>query len=255
MELKEVLAQGPVFAFNCDDFVIFRAVVEAVRETGRPVIVQISPGEMDFWGLERFVNLVKNENLPLFLNFDHCRDFSLAQRIIDLDFKMIHFDGSELNWEENIDLTRKVVDLARKKGILVEGEPEREKTDPQKAAQFVQETGVNLIAVFVGNKHGIDPENSERLDFKRLEEIKASVGEKHLTLHGGSGVEQADLKQAVRQKLVAKVNINSQLRLVYRRALEGELEDYQGLKIYQLLKPVASRLKEEVKKLIGFAYG
>ncbi len=252
MRLAESLSKETIFAFNCDDFVIYRGVVEAVRKTKRPVIVQLSPGELDFWGLKRFIVLVRSEGLPLFVNFDHSRELSLVKKIIDLAPDMIHFDGSELSWEENIRLTRQVVKLAHPKGILVEGEPERDQTDPQRAAEFAQRTGVDLIAVFVGNRHGMDPRRPERLDFGRLRTIKQKAGRTLLTLHGGSGVAQEDLKTAIKEQLVAKININTQLRLVYRQELERQLQSYSGVRVYQLMGPVINRITGEVLKILNF---
>jgi len=251
MILKEILRKKTIFTFNCDDFVIYRGTVEAIKRTGTPAIVQLSPGELNFWGLKRFFALVRSENLPLFINFDHSRELSLVKEIINLGPDMIHFDGSDLSWEENISLTSQVVNLAHPKGILVEGEPEPDQTDPQRAAEFVQRTGVDLVAVFVGNRHGMDPQKPERLDFERLRAIKQRVGQTFLTLHGGSGVAQEDLKTAIKEQLVAKININTQLRLAYRQELEQQLQNYSGVKVYQLMAPVVDRITQEVLKILN----
>ena len=174
-----------------------------------------------------------------------------VKEIINLGPDMIHFDGSDLSWEENISLTSQVVNLAHPKGILVEGEPEPDQTDPQRAAEFVQRTGVDLVAVFVGNRHGMDPQKPERLDFERLRAIKQRVGQTFLTLHGGSGVAQEDLKTAIKEQLVAKININTQLRLAYRQELEQQLQNYSGVKVYQLMAPVVDRITQEVLKILN----
>jgi len=250
MRLKEVLGRKTVFAFNCDDLVIYRGVVEAVKEMGLPVILQISPGEMNFWGLERFVVLSRQEKLPIFLNFDHCRDLVVAEKVIDLGFDMIHFDGSDLPWEENLVKTKDIVEMAHKKGILVEGEPERDDTQPDRVKEFINRTGVDLVAVFVGNHHGIDPSRPERLRFDQLLAIKKAAAGTSLTLHGGSGVEPAHLKRVIDERLVAKINVNSWLRFAYRRRLEKELREYDGLKIYRLLEPVVLAIKKEVKRCL-----
>ncbi len=250
MRLREVLKKQTVFAFNCDDFVIYRGVVEAVRETNTPAIVQVSPGELNFWGLERFVVLAKNEGIPIFLNFDHSRDLSLVKKIVNLGVDMIHFDGSSLSWQENIDLTRQVVKLCHENNVLVEGEPQQDQTDPKKAAEFSAKTGVDLIAVFVGNRHGMDLKKPERIDFDCLLAIKKAVKEKGLTLHGGSGVHQSDIDQVIKRKLVSKININSRLRFVYLKKLKEELETYRGNKIYHIMESIVLAIKEEVKKCL-----
>lgn len=254
MRLKKLLSQQTLFAFNCDDFLIYRGVIEALQETNSPAIVQISPGERDFWGLSRFACLTANESAPIFTNFDHARDLDTVKKVIDHGFSMVHFDGSSLDWEENIDLTRQTVEMAYSEGMLVEGEPLAENTSPEKAAEFVEKTGVDLVAVFVGNRHGMDPEKPEHLDLKQLKEIKQAVGDKvRLTLHGGSGVPKEEIKEAINQRLIAKININSRLRLVYQKALEDSLAGYQGkFKVYNLMNPVMKAIKREVIKILNY---
>lgn len=253
MKLREVLEKQTIFAFNCDDFVIYKGVVRAVEEMDVSAILQISSGEMDFWGLERFTALVKSEKPSIFLNFDHARDISTAKKVIDLGFDMIHLDGSLLPWEENIRLTREVVEMAHAKDILVEGEPESENTDPRKVLEFADQTEVDLIAVFVGNKHGFNPKVSEKLDINRLQAIKKSAGDgKYLTLHGGSGVDKNDLKVAIGKRLIAKININTELRFAYRQALNEAMATYCGEKIYELVNPVAEAVKKAVIEILKY---
>lgn len=250
MKLKELLGKQTIFAFNCDDFIIYRGVISAVEELNQPVIVQISSGEMNFWGLERFVAVARSEKLPVFLNFDHCRDFTVAKQVIDLGFDMIHFDGSALSWEENLRLTKDIVSLAHKKEILVEGEPEQENTSVEKVEEMIKETKLDLVAVFVGNRHGLEPKKRERLDLNHLEKIKKVADGKRLTLHGGSGVDETDLRKAISKGMISKININSKLRLVYRKVLEEQVKSYRGEKVYQLMEPVVLAIKEEVKRCL-----
>ena len=251
MNLKQTLASQPLFAFNLDDFTIFKAISSALAQKQTSAILQLSPGEADFWDLDNIANLVKpHQNKGLFLNIDHGKDLGLLEKAINLGFDMIHFDGSSLPWEENITQTAKAVEIAHAKGVLVEGEPEGENTDPQKTTEFVQKTKVDLIAVFAGNKHGMDPARPENLDFARLREIKKAVGNTLLTLHGGSGVPLEQIKQALDESLVAKININSLMRNTYFEALKEELAKYQGPKVYQLLNPVSQKISQKVIELL-----
>jgi len=223
-----------------------------------PAIVQLSPGEADFWGMAEFLAIVKvqKNEAGLFSNYDHGRAEAMIKKAIDLGFDMVHFDGSSFSWRENIDQTKKVVALAHKKGILVEGEPEAELTDPQKAAEFAAETQVDLLAVFAGNKHGFNPDKEEALDIDRLRAIKKAVGGKvGLTLHGASGVGQKKLEEAIREKLVTKLNINSKLRFVYRRALEQAVESNPTMKIYRLIEPVLKVVESEVGQFLDLVGG
>ncbi len=250
MRLREILDNQVLFAFNCDDFVIYRGVLAAIKEVDKPAIIQISPGERDFWGISRFANLGHQEDLPLFLNFDHGRNLKTVKSVIDNGFDMVHFDGSGLDWEENIKLTKKSVELAYPEAILVEGEPEKVDTSPEKAAEFVERTGVDLVAVFAGNKHGMDLNKPENLDFSRLRKIKKAVGDKWLTLHGGSGVPHQDVKQAINEGLISKININTRLRMVYQLALEETLTNYKGkFKVYNLMFPIIEEIKKETIKI------
>jgi len=252
MDLKQALIQQPLFAFNMDDFTIFKAVFSALQEKQTLAILQLSSGEADFWGLENFVNLLKpHQGKNIFFNIDHGKSLNLLQKAVNLSFDLVHFDGSTLPWEENITKTAQVVGLAHAKGVLVEGEPQPENTDPAKAAEFVEKTKVDLIAVFAGNKHGIDPQKPENLDFERLKSTKRAVGETLLTLHGGSGVPLDQLKKALEERLVAKININSLLRTTYFNALKNQLSQYQGKKVYELLKPVKQAVKRKVLELLA----
>lgn len=257
MKLKEALSSGCLFAFNIDDFVILKAVLETADQERTPVITQLSQGEVNFWGIESFSGAIspwQNKGLNVFLNIDHGEDFQLLEQAVNLGFSMVHFDGSNLPWEENIAETKIVVEMAHQQGALVEGEPQQEWTDPQKAAEFVDQTGVDLLAVFAGNRHGMAIGEEERLDFSRLDEIKRAVGsEVFLTLHGGSGVAFEDLKLAVKEGLVSKINVNTLLRITYRQELEKRLKHYQGQKVYELLHPVKEALQGKIAELLELA--
>lgn len=249
--LGRLVAQQPVFAFNIDDWIIWRGVAEATEEGEQSVIVQLSPGEEKFWGMEEFVSLVRRANSQkkcFFLNLDHGQKEEKIKQALSLGFDMVHFDGSALSWEENLSQTKKIVRLAHQKGVLVEGEFGEELTDPFKAREFVRQTGVDFLAVFVGNQHGFQPEEEERLDFFRLRAIKDQVGKKvFLTLHGGSGVRKKDLKRALKEGLIRKVNINSQLRWYYYQTLKKGLKKEKEKKVYRLLAPVQAVIAEQVK--------
>ncbi len=251
MRLREILEKQTLFAFNCDDFVVYQGVVSAAVELNQPVIVQVSTGSSRFWGITRFAAICRQENADLFLNFDHGKSLITVKKAIDNDFDLIQVDGTDLKWEENISITKQAVELAYPEAVLVEGEPVLEKTTPEIAAEFAEKTGVDLIAVFVGNRHGIDPEKEHRLDFDQLRKIKQAVPDKWLTLHGASGVPDKDIAQAIKEGLVAKINVNTWLRNAYRRSLEKSLADYQGkFSVYNLMAPVVEEVKKEVIRIL-----
>ena len=254
MKLKEAFKDSCLFAFNIDDFVVLKAVLEAFEETGKPLIVQLSEGEVNWWGMENFFRITFpwQKRGGVFLNIDHGSSWPVLEKAIQQGFDMVHFDGSDLPWEENITQTRKVVEMAHSQGVLVEGEPQADWTEVKKAAEFQRKTGVDLVAVFAGNRHGMDPQKPEHLDFSQLRALKEAVGEETgLTLHGGSGVPLEELERAIKEKLVVKVNINTLLRITYREEVEKSLAHYQGLRIYELMKPVKESLQEKVKLLLS----
>jgi fructose/tagatose bisphosphate aldolase len=256
--LKEVLSGLPIFAFNVDDWLIFKGVVAALENKNQPVIVQLSEGEVDWWGIERFYNAVefeKKRGLSLFTNIDHGKKEGVLAGAVEIGFAMVHVDGSDLSWQENIEKTKRIVQIAHQKGVVVEGEPQQELTDPEKAAEFVAETNVDLLAVFVGNKHGMEEDKEERLDFTRLREIKSVVGKTKLTLHGGSGVNLEDVSLAINQGLISKVNINTHLRKVFRMELEKSISRYSGVKVYELMSPVVDQIAKTVETTLQLAGG
>ena len=156
-------------------------------------------------------------------------------------FDLIHFDGSDSELEENIHNTKKVVEAAHTKGLLVEGEIDKipgaseihdqdldselvkkSYTDPQKAAKFVSETGIDIFAAFFGNVHGTFP-NQPDLDFDLLARIRKSLPDTFLSLHGGSGIPADQVKQAIEVGKIVKVNVNTELRQAFRDALTEKL--------------------------------
>ncbi len=253
LNLKDTLGQTLLFAFNIDDFVVFKAVAETLRELNKPAILHVSEGQADFWGMERFAALVKLEKergLPVFLGLDHGKSLESVERAISLGFDIVHFDGSSLSLEENINLSRQAVQKAHDKGILIELEPQEQNTSPEIAARFNQETGADLLAVFVGNRHGFDPETAEKLDLNVLSQIKEAVGDTLLTLHGGSGVPDNDLTEVIKRKLIAKVNINSEMRQVYKKTLLGTLPCFTGDQMYKLFESMQAVLGQVVRRFI-----
>src|SRR3990167_4169376 len=157
-------------AFNVDNMDIFKAVCLAGKNKKSPVMLEFSQGEVDYFGLKNIVDLIVNAReeykIPILLNLDHAKnvDFCIAA-IEQAGFDDVHFDGSDLPYEENVQRTKKVVGAAHKKGLLVEGEIDKiagssevheeeldikllkeAYTDPQKAAKFIKETNVDILA-------------------------------------------------------------------------------------------------------------
>lgn len=250
MKLRQALEQGPLFAFNIDSWLTLKAVAAAVEEKGRPTIVAVSEGEADFWQLPQFYALVssfKKHGLPLFLNLDHGHNLPLINQAIDLGFDMVHVDFSQWPLAKNMRQSRLMVAKAHKRHILVEVEPDEKLTQPDDLEKLIKASGADLTAVFVGNKHGYDPHRRERLDIRLLWQLYRTAGDTYLTLHGGSGVDFGDLKQALGEKLIRKINVNSRLRYILRREWPKVLAENDSFKYYQLARPVVAALEKQIK--------
>jgi len=288
---KEILGEArkggyAVGAFNVNNLEILHSVVGAAEEESSPAIVAVTPSAIKYAGLEYLVKIVKTAaeltNVPISLHLDHGTDFEIAAKCIDAGFTSVMIDGSHLAFEENIALTRRVVELAHAKGISVEGElgrlagveevsvEEREAilTDPNAAREFVERTEVDALAVAVGTSHGAYKFKGEpRLDFQRLKEIRERV-DAFLVLHGASGVPEHIIEKAVkygaklkgakgipdesiRQAIslgITKINIDTDIRLAFTAAVREVLatspEEFDPRKI---LGPARQEIKEVVK--------
>lgn len=267
-------------AFNAANIETFKAIVAAAQNLKSPVIVESSSGETAYIEGENLVDLVGNTrektNLPIFLNLDHAQDLRLIKKLIHAGYDLIHYDGSTLPLKANMRNTKRVVEMARKarKGILVEAEidhitgssiPRLDKsiksiqnqgryTDPDQASQFVRLTHVDTLAVFVGNVHGVYRE-APMLDLDRLERI-AKKTNSFLSLHGGSGITPAMIKNAIKVGGIVKINVNTELRMAYRNTLEGVLDKSEEVAIYKLMPPVIEAVQKVVEakiKIFGSA--
>ena len=243
--------------FNVDSLEILKAICQSAKNKKSPVICEFSPGEVGYFGLKNIVDLVINAReeykIPIFLNLDHATKVQDTQDAIDQPgFDMVHFDGSALDFEENIENTKKVVNAAHGKGLIVEGEIDKisgesavhnrdidleviksSYTDPKRAAQFVQETKVDIFAPVFGNVHGTFP-NQPELDMGVLVNIKEILPETFLSLHGGSGIPADQVQEAIKVGKIVKVNVNTELRQAYKDALVEKLdEEPNEYKVYK----------------------
>ncbi len=261
-------------AFNFSTAEILKAIVAAAKELNSPIIVSTSEGEAGFFGMREAVALVSAwqhaTKLPIILNLDHGKSLPLIKKAVAAGYSAIHFDGSSLSYEENVRQTKYVVDYVKNvektfdRQIIVEGElgylrgssslhkevieiNENDLTSPEKAQDFVKYTGVDSLAIAIGNAHGVFLKGEERLDLERLAQIRAALeGEAFLVLHGGSGIPAEDIKKAISLGIV-KVNINTEIRVAYKEALDEQLEQKpEETTPYKILEGSF----EEVKKVV-----
>ncbi len=245
---SEAFALG---AFNLDSLETLKAVATAVAKTHSPAIVETSPGELDYLGMRNLASLVDNAKrefgIPLFLNLDHATDLNIIEKSLDFGFNLVHFDGSQFPLEENIEKTKQVVFMARQKDILVEGEVDPiggHLTDSQTAKKFVAETGVDIFAVSIGNNHGISEHEGINLDL--LQKIHETLPETFLSLHGGSGIPEDQIRAAIKLGVV-KININSELRIAFKKNLDLTTDE---LAWYKITPPALAAVQEIVENKI-----
>jgi fructose-bisphosphate aldolase class II len=270
-----------VGAFNIQNLESLLAVVEAAVEERSPVIVAVTPGAIKYAGLNHLAGLVKaaaeSAPVPMALHLDHGEDIETVRKCLEAGFTSVMIDGSHLPFEENVALTRKVVELAHLRGVSVEGElgklagvEEREAvlTDPDEAKEFVERTGVDALAVSIGTSHGAYKFKGEpRLDFERLRVIREKV-DVPLVLHGASSVPQWIIEKAtkygaeltgakgipedhIRRAIefgITKINIDTDMRLAFtatvREVLANQPKEFDPRKI---LGPAKEAMKEVVK--------
>jgi ketose-bisphosphate aldolase len=249
--LSYKLEHKAIPAFNIDSFEIFQAVEMAVKETNLPCIVQLSPNEDDFVDARSLFLLARKANLeglPIYLNMDHGKDLNRLQEMVRLGFDMIHFDGSAMTYDQNLSSTTPFVKEVRtlNQNTLVEVEFNQigstQFTDPSVAIDFVNQTNADLLAVSIGNTHGVDTNNPEKIDLDLLKTISDNLPQTLLTLHGGSGISPDQISSAINLGIV-KININTDLRLQFKKSLVRTMTEIKSEKIYDYLNPVVSDLK------------
>lgn len=254
-------------AFNIDSFEIYQAVEAAVKETGLPCIVQLSSGEDKFIQAERLLMLVKKANaegLPIYLNMDHGKDLDRLKKLVSLGFDMVHFDGSFVNYSTNLSTATTLISDLKKINpqIVVEvefnqinlinnGVSPESYTLPEQALDFMATSQADLLAVSIGNLHGLDTNQPEIIDLNRLKSITQVIPQNLLTLHGGSGISPDLISSAINLGIV-KININSALRSQFKQSLQNTLTSVKSEKIYDYLHPVITDLTSLIVQKLKF---
>lgn len=258
--------------FNVADLTLVKAVFGAAEEIGVPVLVGASEGERGFFGTRQLTALVKSlreeSDLPVFLNADHTHSLAKGIDAAKAGFDAVGIDFSALPFEQNVSRTNEAVEALKaiNPAIVVEGEigdigtgseihqtaqiENRKLTTPEEARQFVQATGIDVLAPAVGNMHGmvesmVQGETKKHLDIERIVRIKEATGV-FLTLHGGSGTDDDDFRKAIAAGINI-IHINTELRVAWRRSLGDSLaRDPNEVVPYRILTPVIDSVKRVV---------
>ena len=288
---KKAYAGGyAIGAFNVNNMEIIQGITEAAAEKNSPLILQVSAGARKYAKHNYLVKLVEaallESNIPIALHLDHGEDFEICKSCIDGGFTSVMIDGSKHSFEENIRLTKEVVDYAHSKGVVVEGElgklagieddvnvsaKDAAYTNPDEVEEFVKRTGVDSLAIAIGTSHGafkFQPGTKPMLRFDILEEIEKRIPGFPIVLHGASsvsqefvkiieanggkmkdaiGIPEEMLRQAARSA-VCKINIDSDLRLAMTAGIREDMFTYPSeFDPRHYLKPG----RENVKKLVA----
>jgi fructose-bisphosphate aldolase class II len=278
-------------AFNVNNMEIVQGITEAAKEVNAPLILQVSAGARKYANHTYLMKLVEaaiiETGLPICLHLDHGDSFELCKSCIDGGFTSVMIDGSHHSFEDNIKLTKQVVEYAHSKGVVVEGELGRlagiedavnvsEKdsafTDPAQVEEFVSKTGVDSLAIAIGTSHGAFKFKGEpKLRFDILEEIQKRLPGYPIVLHGASsvipeyvemintfggsmpgaqGVPEDMLRKAA-SMAVCKINIDSDLRLAMTASIRKYMaENPSHFDPRQYLTPARAAIKDLVKKKI-----
>ena len=268
-----------VGAFNIDNQETLIAVSRAAQKLNAPVLVEVSQGEVDALGLENIRDMVDNYRdeygIEIYINLDHSPTVEACKRAIDVGFEFIHIDISQADHdaseEEIIAKTKEVVEYAKFTGALVESEPhyfaggsnvhdedidyeEIRKTfsTPEGARAFVEATGIDTFAAAIGNLHGKYNVPKE-LDLELLARIRSAI-DCQISLHGGSGTPLHYFEDASKAG-VSKININTDMRVVFREALEEVLkENPKEYAVVKLMPQVYGAVQQVVEEKIA-AFG
>ncbi|NLK73630.1 MAG: class II fructose-1,6-bisphosphate aldolase, partial [Clostridiales bacterium] len=288
---KALKSDYAVGAFNVNNMEIIQGIVHAAKEENAPLILQVSAGARKYAKPAYLVKLVEaameDTGLDLVLHLDHGEDFDICKKCVDDGFTSVMIDGSKYPFEQNIELTKKVVDYAHSKGVVVEAElgklagiedninvssKDAAFTDPDQAAEFVERTGVDSLAIAIGTSHGAYKFKGEpRLDFERLQKISQLLPATPLVLHGAStvlpsfvemcnkyggeipgaqGVPEEMLREAAKYG-ICKINIDTDLRLAMTASIRKVLaENPSEFDPRKYLGPARTAIKEMVQHKI-----
>ena len=265
MSLQEKMQQmrrerKALLATNYYNFETLKGVITSAQELRRPLILQITESSIRYMGLENAIALgrsaLKSSGVEGWIHLDHGGSLELVEACLKAGVDSVMFDGSELPFEQNVELTRKAVSLAASFGANVEAElgyvaklgqstDKIEYTSPEDAKLFVEQTAVNALAVAVGTAHGFY-KSEPKLDLNRIARIKDATPAA-LVLHGGSGVPPDQLQKSV-QAGITKVNLATEIKNIFMKTLKTQLNATQDIDLRHVFPPAISAVTEIVKR-------
>ncbi len=247
--VKEILNKAKeghyaVGAFNTANLEVTQAIIKAASEMHSPVIVQITEKTMNYTGGRAIFNLIKNvaefyyPKIPVGIHLDHGKSLEIIQRVADIGFNSVMYDGSRDKYDDNLSATKKVVDFCKKRNISVQAELgsvpyfgeigledadwDKYMTNPNQAEEFVEMTGTDALAVAIGNAHGFAKER-ETPDYARLEMINKKLNIP-LILHGASDWESGRVEEVIKRGICC-FNVDTAIRLAFVNNLANSLKN------------------------------
>jgi fructose-bisphosphate aldolase class II/tagatose 1,6-diphosphate aldolase GatY/KbaY len=246
MKIKDKLTlvqsgHSALLATNFYNLETLQGVVQAAQDMQKPLILQLTRSSIEYIGLTMAVQMARNaiaeSGIEAWIHLDHGDAYELVERCVDAGFDSVMIDASEKPFEENIETTRKVVEMAHRAGVMVEAElgyvaklGQSDKTngftDPWQAKYFVEATGVDTLAVAIGSAHGFYME-TPKLDLERLSLIHSLIPNP-LVLHGGSGIPDNTLIEAIKRG-ICKINLATEIKNAFMKKIKADLS--QGSEI------------------------
>jgi len=273
---REVLADAranhyAVPAFDCVEDVMVRAILETAEANRAPVFIMALEPDIQGNGWVYLSGLVRaiagHHKIPVVLHLDHATELDFIKKAVDLGFTSVMIDGSSLPFDRNVEITRTAVEIAHPHGVPVEGElghvggmdleatrqAENVLTDPDEVAKFIEQTGVDSLAVSIGTAHGVY-KSLPNLNIERLKELHAASSVP-LVMHGGSGTPTDQVQNAIRHG-ICKLNIYADCRIAMRRGLENA---YQGMRRvdplpYEVFGPIRKEVAAVVQEKIDLMF-
>ena len=249
-----------LLATNFYNFETLKGVLQAAQLENNPIILQLTRSSIEYLGLpvamELAETMLKIYDVEGWIHLDHGDSYELVASCLDAGFNSVMIDASEKPFEENIRITKKVVKLAERYGANVEAElgyvaklgqatDKTGFTEPSEAKFFVEETGVNALAVAIGSAHGFYKEEP-KLDLDRLSEINA-ITNAVLVLHGASGIPHDTLREAIKRG-ICKINLATEIKNIFMKTLKNKLAGHDEIdlrKIFPLATDAVTRLVQE----------
>ena len=281
VHIKEIVEEAKKKGFALGAFNVFNlesilSVAEAAAEKKAAVIIQVSETTIDYAGLKAITHIVKTvaknqaKEAKIAFHLDHGKNFLSVVECIEAGFSSIMMDASNLIFDENVALTKKAVDYAHRHKVWAQGEvgrivkeaaeikkmeenPEHFLTKPEEACEFVKKTGVDSLAISIGNVHGTYKMKNgvPHLFLDQLRKIKKMI-DIPLVLHGASGIKEEEIKKAIELGIVI-INIDTEIRLVFRESLIKSLAEAQKTNEFdprKILKPSIETMRDLVIKKI-----